>query len=79
MGTKFVVQFKEKRRGQERDLEDEEPEDFIKSLLVDNFEEAQAAFKELDEEKKQRFYQFMTNKNCMESSMLTELEINTLS
>ena len=52
MGTKFVVQFKEKRRGQERDLEDEEPEDFIKSLLVDNFEEAQAAFKELDEEKK---------------------------
>ena len=55
MGNNFGMNFKEKRRGQDKDLDDEEPEAFLTSLLIDNFEETQTAFKELDEEKKQRF------------------------
>ena len=79
MGNNYVKQFKGRRkeRGQEKD--NEEPEEFLNCLLIENWELTKAAFDKLEEEKQKRFTQFLDNPDCMDTNIMTELEVNALS
>ena len=59
--------------------EDEAPEAFLKSLLVDNWTETKLAYDKLDDSDRERFSQYLNDKECMKDQISTELEINVLS
>ena len=66
-------------RGSNVEPEEEEPEAFLKSLLVNNWKETKIAYDGLDEEKKERFTKYLIDKDCMNEQLAIEMELHVLS
>ena len=66
-------------RGSNVEPEEEEPEAFLKSLLVNNWKETKIAYDGLDEENQERFTKYLIDKDCMNEQLAIEMELHVLS